>query len=416
MSIEIIQSAAEAEGFSLLGIAPAVSPSGYSHLLRWIEDGFAAEMQYFETRRQAYQHPNAIMEGVRSMVMLAYPYPASLTPTSSHNIATHNHFKSSTDKTSAKLQGTSSTNVDLNSSAIQAGHGWIARYASTGTDYHDTLHPKLKRLCKTIDSFAPESTNRGVVDTAPLMEREFAQLAGLGWLGKNTLLINKHKGSYFFLACVLTSLSLQPSAPHETSHCGHCTACLDACPTDAFPEAGRLDARKCISYLTIEHRESIPLDLRAKIGNWLFGCDICQEVCPWNRKPTKKWREEQAADPTYSLTGSIDLHQLFRLDDEAFRREYRKTPMWRPRRRGLLRNAAIVLGNQRDPASIPVLIHGLQDSEPIVRGTCVWALSQYDKPSAIDAIANLREEEHDPQVLDEISWAMDRIRNEYESR
>ena len=421
MSREIILNAAEAEGFSLLGISPAVAPAGYSSLLKWIEDGFAGEMDYFQKRREAYRHPNSVLEGVRSIVMLAYPYPA--TPA---------------------LAEAPSSNQPHGSADSTAGR--IARYASTGKDYHDEIHPKLKRLCKVIKTFAPDSANRGVVDTAPLLEREFAQLSGLGWIGKNTLLINKHQGSYFFLACILTSLELEVSAPHSTSHCGTCTACLDACPTDAFPEPGRLDSRKCISYLTIEHRGSIPYELRSKIGEWVFGCDVCQEVCPWNKKPTERWIEateqnKKSDKPHYrhstpptdtsdhpqetarktepdaertpqSWKQILDLTNLFLMDEDAFRKVFRKTPMWRPRRRGLLRNAAIVLGNQRDPKAIPALEQGLKEVDPIVRGACIWALGNLSHPLAKQLIKAHQIHEDDPDVLMEISTALQNQKSE----
>lgn len=458
MTREIIQNAAEAEGFSILGISPAVSPSGYSHLLKWIEDGFAGEMQYFKNRQEAYQHPNSVLEGVRSIVMLAYPYPASavLVSKNKRNEADLlDGIKTENEQPFGNSPKANSENHVKQDSALPqpSATGLIARYASTGTDYHDELHPKLKRLCKAIQAFAPDSSNRGVVDTAPLMEREFAQLAGLGWIGKNTLLINKRKGSYFFLACILTSLSLEPSTPHSASHCGTCTACLDACPTDAFPEPGRLDARKCISYLTIEHRGSIPYELRSKMGDWVFGCDVCQEVCPWNKKPSVRWTAERKVsevknDPIQAIavpekdvhstertplstshTGSnsrakafertIELLELFSMDDDAFRQAFRKTPLWRPRRRGLLRNAAVVLGNQKDPKAIPALKLGLQDPDPIVRGACVWALGNLKHPVAKQALQEQLKKESDSSVLQEIRWSLqpsDKRRSNHDQR
>ena len=374
MNPEIIQNIADVEGFSLLGIAPANSPQGYPELLRWIEDGFAAEMNYFADRKEAYRHPNAVLDGVRSIITLAYPYPAS-----------------------------SSTGEK------QSMTGKVARYASTGSDYHDVLHPKLKRICREITDQAPESKNRGVVDTAPLMEREFAQLAGLGWIANNTLLINKTLGSYFFLASVLTSLELETSIPHHTTHCGTCTACITACPTDAFPEPGRLDAGKCISYLTIEHRGSIPRPLREKIGDWVFGCDICQEVCPWNRKPSRRNSQAKTADePTFSL----ELPRLFLMDDEQYRKAFRKTPMWRPRRRGMLRNAAIVMGNQGDPSALTSLKLGLHDAEPLVRGSCAWAIGNLQFAPGRTILLERKSIEQEPAVVEEIDAALNRFPSE----
>ncbi|MFG0254861.1 MAG: tRNA epoxyqueuosine(34) reductase QueG [Rhodopirellula sp. JB053] len=204
-------------------------------------------------------------------------------------------------------------------------------------------------------------------------------MAGLGWRGKNTLLLNKTLGSYFFLACVLVDVELPADTPHQSDHCGTCTACLDACPTDAFVGPHVLDASRCISYLTIESREMIPEPLREGIGDWLFGCDVCQEVCPWNRKPTKRaMSDESAMQSEWRLSqdtprGLMELATLFHLDEEAFRDRFRKSPMWRTRRRGLLRNAAIVLGNVGNTEHADALIRGMRDAEPIVRASSVWA-------------------------------------------
>ena len=208
---------------------------------------------------------------------------------------------------------------------------------------------------------------RGVVDTAPLLEREFAELAGLGWIGKNTLLINRREGSWFFLAALLTDLDIEQDLSRETDHCGTCRACLDACPTGAFPQPYALDASRCISYLTIELRESMPPDLRKGVGDWLFGCDVCQDVCPWNsRAPRSQRHEFMPRDDS----NPVDIIALFDLDESAFRRRFRHTPLWRAKRRGLLRNAAVVLGNHPIPTALPALIGGLNDGEPLVRGAC----------------------------------------------
>ena len=266
------------------------------------------------------------------------------------------------------------------SNLTASGAGRVARYVWRGTDYHDIIHPKLKRLCSLIVAADRAASARGVVDTAPLQEREVARLAGLGWQGKNTLLLNKRLGSYFFLACVLTDIDLPYDEPHESSHCGTCTACLDACPTDAFPRAGVLDATRCISYLTIEHRGPIPVELRSGIGDWVFGCDVCQEVCPWNRRPSRTMKSADAFE-------KLPLNELFELTEDEFRRRYRKTPLWRTRRRGVLRNAAIVLGNQRDARALPALTIGLSDQEPLVRGASAWAMGKIGRGRGAEAPA-----------------------------
>src|SRR4051794_6036861 len=249
----------------------------------------------------------------------------------------------------------------------------------------------------------PEARVRGVVDTAPLLEREFAQLAGLGWIGKNTLLLSRDEGSLFFLAALLTDVELAYDAPHETDHCGTCRACLDACPTGAFPRPYVMDASRCVSYLTIELREAVPTELRSGMGDWVFGCDVCQDVCPWNsRSPLSGQAElEPRAD-----SNPMDLIKLFELDDAAFRKRFRQTPLWRPRRRGLLRNAAIVLGNRPTPWAISAIVRGLNDDEPLVRGACAWALGQYGQRAAADALRVRNAIEADEAVLREIAAAL----------
>jgi epoxyqueuosine reductase len=352
------------QGFTLCGVTPAVDSAGFNHLLDWIESGYDGEMAYFDARRDAYRHPSGVLEGARSIIALVYPYD-----TASHR-------------------------------GVGAGQGKIARYAWSGVDYHDVIHPKLKAICRFIANANPGANARGVIDTAPLMEREVAQLAGLGWRGKNTLLLNKQLGSYFFLACVLTDIELPFDSPHQSSHCGSCTACLDACPTDAFPKAGVLDATRCISYLTIEHRGAIPMDLRNGIGDWLFGCDICQEVCPWNRKPSR-----QSSVPA-SPMDRLDLAELFKITDEDFRHRFRKTPLWRTRRRGILRNAAIVLGNQSDQRWVDALTTGLGDAEPVVRGASAWALGQIGGQTAHRVLRDRLQVEIDDNVRGEIDVAL----------
>jgi epoxyqueuosine reductase len=342
---EKLKAEARRLGFALVGACPAVTPAEVSRLSEWLERGYAGEMAYIEARREAYEHPRHVLEGVRSVLMLGLPY------------------------------GTEPPR------ALRPGEGRISRYAWGAADYHDLVHDKLKRLIAVLQELSPAAKARGVVDTAPLLEREFAQLAGLGWIGKHTLLIHKPAGSYFFLAALLTDQELAYDEPFAAEHCGTCRACLDACPTQAFPQPYVLDASRCISYLTIELREAIPLDLRGGIGDWLFGCDVCQEVCPWNEKAAGQGERSLQRSDDASLqpagdSNPVDLIGLFDLDDEAFRRRFRHTPLWRARRRGILRNAAIVLGNQRAVAAVPALTRGLSDSEPLIREACEWAIRQ----------------------------------------
>lgn len=355
-------------GFTLAGVSPAVEPTGFSRLQDWLTAGYAGEMHYLAGRLEAYRHPSSVLDGVRSIMMLSTSYRTT------------------------------------EPRPLQSGEGRISRYA-WGLDYHDLIRSRLNLLADFVTQHAPGSTSRGVTDTAPLLEGEFAQLAGLGWIGKNTLVLNRQHGSWFFLAALLTTAELVPDAAYATDHCGTCTACLDACPTQAFQAPYVLDATRCISYLTIEHRSAIPPALRPGIGEWLFGCDICQEVCPWNRRVESV--EETAFQPQEGAN-PVDLRSLFALDEAAFRQRFRGSPVWRAKRRGLLRNAAIVLGNRPDNANLPALISGLNDSEPLVRGACAWALARYSAEPAAAALAARQTVEADPAVREEIEAALQR--------
>jgi epoxyqueuosine reductase len=355
------------QGFALAGACPAVTPTGFQHFLQWLDAGYAGEMDYLGRRQHAYEHPDHVMSGTTSLLMLGMNYQTEIPQA---NLPTE----------------------------ASSGLGRIARYAWGTMDYHDLVHQRLRELIKYAKTLDATLELRGVVDTAPLLEREFAQLAGLGWLAKNTMLINRGNGSWFFTAALLLNRELEYDQPLTTNHCGTCTACLTACPTAAFPSPGVLDATRCISYLTIEHRGPIPLELRPGMGDWILGCDICQEVCPWNRKAPIS---DEIAFTPISGHNPIDLRALFSLTDETFRQRFRKTPLWRPKRRGMLRNAAIALGNNPSTANLAALELGLHDSEPLVRGACVWALRQH-QCSAVDEMLRIRlTVETDETVRDE---------------
>jgi epoxyqueuosine reductase len=282
-----IREQAHALGFELAGIAPAAPADGFDRLQDWLDRGFEGEMAYMRRQFEARRHPAGVLPEVCSVVMLGMSYaPAGDAPASA-----------------AK----------------------VARYA-LGTDYHDVLRRRLNQLLAWVREQAPSCRGRGVVDTAPLLERDFARRAGLGWFGKNTMLLNKRQGSYFFLGALLLDLELHPDAPHEASHCGTCTACLDACPTRAFAGPGLLDSRRCLSYLTIEVKGAIPEEMRDEMREWLFGCDVCQEVCPWNRKALPS--REPAVQPRPDLV-ALDPGELMALTEDEFRRRFRGTALWR---------------------------------------------------------------------------------------
>jgi epoxyqueuosine reductase len=249
----------------------------------------------------------------------------------------------------------------------------VARYAR-GDDYHDLLRTRANALAAWLESQVPGCRTRGVVDSAPLAERDYGLLAGLGWIGKNTMLIDPRAGSYFFLTALLTDLDLPVDTPLEVDHCGTCTACLDACPTDAFVEPRVLDATRCISTLTIEDHGPVPHHLRSGIGDWVFGCHVCQEVCPWNR------HAPGSTEPAFQPRGgaaTLDLAELLGLDEVAFRRRFKGSPLLRAKRHGLARSAAIALGNRPDPAAFPALVAALADAESIVREAAAWALERW---------------------------------------
>ena len=333
-----IKAQAHQLGFDLVGIAPAVAPvEGVSHLERWLQRGFAGEMAYMQRHAAARQHPEHVLDGVRSVIMAAMNYNTS---------------------PAAEQAGTA--------------QGRISRYA-WGQDYHEVLRTGLKRLVSFIRDQAPDCRGRVVVDTAPLLERDFARLAGIGWIGKNTMLIHKRQGSWLFLGAVLLDIELEYDQPHQTEHCGTCTRCLDACPTDAFAGPYQLDSRRCISYLTIELRQGIPEPMRPEIGNWLFGCDICQEVCPWNRKAPVS--EQQCFRPRAG-TGVVDPEWLLGASDQELRDWMRGSALSRAGIRGLRRNAATVLGNAGHAETVPALVHALANPDPVVSDAAAWALGR----------------------------------------
>lgn len=335
-------------GFVLAGVTAAAMPGRLAQFQAWLDSGMAASMHYFEDRRKAYEHPEGVLDGCRSILMLGMPYASEPHPSPSEE----------TSSTQAQAQPM----------------GKVARYAQGNADYHDLIHRQLKKLKRWLLECVPEAKVRGVVDTAPLLEREFAELAGLGWVGKNTLLLNQKLGSYFFLAALLTDLELEVDPPQSKGYCGTCTACLDNCPTNAFPSPYVLDANRCISYLTIEHRERVDEDLSEKFEGWVFGCDICQEVCPWNRKV-----EEEIEPELEPQRSSLPLAEILNLDENSFREQFRKLPFWRSRRRGLIRNALLLVAHQGLLDLQPDVMGLANDPDELIAETARWTLSKWDK-------------------------------------
>ena len=298
--------------------------------------------------------------------------------------------------------------------------GLIASYA-WGDDYHDVLRPLLEELA---DFAHRESggiaTARAYVDTGPVLERDWAAAAGLGFIGKNTCFIRPRSGSWLFLAEILLDVELEPSVmetearrlstrPQETAGtCGRCTRCLDICPTQALVSPYILDARRCISYLTIELKGPIPMELRPLLGNWVFGCDLCQDVCPWNRRFARP-RQPVALEAAITL-GAPPLLDLVRLTPEAFRKKFRRSPVLRAKRRGFLRNVCVALGNWGSGEVVPALADALRDREPLVRGHAAWAMGRTeDRPRARSHLQNALAHEIDAQVRGEILAALQAI-------
>ena len=301
----------------------------------WLAQGHAGEMAYLAREPQLRIDPALPFPQAKSVICLGYPYSPPRVP-----------------------------EIDWRSEL----RGRIAAYAA-GVDYHETIQAKLNTLVTCLHETVPGLWARPYVDTGPLFEREWAYRSGLGWFGKNTMLLRKGVGSWFFLAEILVSLELEGEGIPQ-AHCGKCTRCLTDCPTGALENGYILKAPLCISYLTIEHRGAIPHELRPKMGNWIFGCDVCQEVCPWNEKFSQP-REELVEELFPSLK------ELIALDENGFRTRFGRSAIRRTKRRGLLRNVAIALGNSGNPEAIPSLQTALHDPEPLVRSHAAWGLGQF---------------------------------------
>jgi epoxyqueuosine reductase len=299
-------------------------------------------------------------------------------------------------------------------------HGRVSAYA-WGDDYHEVIRARLDRLADYVRALAREhgcpDETRPFVDTGRMVDRAAAQRSGLGWYGKNTNILTKGWGSWVFLAELVTTLPLEPDSP-TGANCGRCEVCLQACPTNAFVAPGVLDNRRCISYLTIELRGAIPLELRPLIGNHIFGCDICQEVCPVNQRVEARQRaagrlggarEPLAFRPRAGMGSSPALIELLALDDDAFRARFRHSPIKRAKRRGLLRNVCVALGNSGDAAAVPALARALGDHEPLVRRHAAWALGRLGGANARQALEAARTREKEPEVRAEIACALDEL-------
>jgi epoxyqueuosine reductase len=362
---KIVEDSAADQGFASVGFAQLRRlQEREESYRRWLADGRAGTMSYLAREPERRFDPRLLDPSFRSVVTLAYPYAAPVAP-----------------------------RVDWRAEM----RGRIAAYA-LGRDYHEEVKRRARLVADAILRAQPGAIARAYVDTGPVFEREWAAEGRIGWIGRNTMLLNRDRGSYFFLAEIFTSAEFEPTAAPYGEFCGTCRRCLDLCPTGALSDGYLMEPRICISYLTIEHRGSIARELRPKFGEWIFGCDVCQEVCPWNG-------DLAGGNGNHDLMPS--LPELLALDDAAFGRRFTRSAVKRAKRRGLLRNVAIVLGNTKNPAAIPALARALrEDAEPLVRAHAAWAIGNIGGPAARAALENARTHEIDSEAISEITSAL----------
>jgi epoxyqueuosine reductase len=362
-----VAEAARAAGFAMVGFARLRRLEERAEFYgRWLADGRAATMTYLAQQPERRLDPRTLDPRLAAVVSLAYPYAAPVPPPA---LAWRDELR-----------------------------GRIAAYA-LGPDYHDYVLRAARAVADALAALRPGALTRVYVDTGPVFEREWAAAAQLGWFGKNTMLLNRERGSYFFLAEIFTDAEFETTVEPYGEFCGTCRRCLELCPTRALGDGYRMEPRLCISYLTIEHRGAIPRALRPKLGEWIFGCDICQEVCPWN------------GDVRAGARGNYDLvpylPELLALDDAGFSRRFSRSAVKRAKRRGLLRNVAVALGNTGNRDAVPHLARALE-SEPdaLVRGHAAWALGTIGGARARDALERARTRETDRDALVEIDAAL----------
>jgi epoxyqueuosine reductase len=373
----LIRTEADRLGFDMVGIAPVLPSEHAAYYEAWLAAGHHGEMSYL-SREDAVERrvrPQDAWPTLRSAVVVALNYY-----------------------------------VDGDSGADRST-GVIARYAR-GRDYHKVMKSKLLRLLEFIEQQVGRElpAARAYVDTGPVLERELARRAGLGWFGRNAMLVHPQRGSYFFLGTLLLELELGADAPFEAERCGTCSACVSACPTGALlgrNDAGApmIDARRCISYLTIENRGAIPHELRPLVGNRIFGCDICQEVCPWNAPKFVTLTRERDFSERTGMDGR-KLIELMSMDEARWDEFSRGSPIRRAKRAGFLRNVAVALGNWGSPEAVPVLVDALADDEPLVRAHAAWALGRIASADALHALKRALDSETDAAVRAELHHVM----------
>ena len=363
-----IKEAAQRLGFELVGISPVRPAPHEQSFAQWLREGLAGNLDYMQRTESLRRDPRELVPWAVSIISVGMNY--------------YSGYSRPVDSSEPR--------------------GWISRYA-WGDDYHNLMKGKLEALLESIGQFHDGNIQgKAFVDSGPVLERDFAGIAGLGWIGKNTHLISPKKGSWFFLGELFVDLPLAYDRPIR-DRCGRCDLCLKACPTGAFVGPYVLDARRCISYLTIELKDWMPRSLRPLVGNHIFGCDICQEVCPYNVKalPTA----EIAFQPRSGLHAP-ELIAFLSLSEAEFRQRFRASPILRAKRRGFLRNVAEALGNLKALDAVPALIRSLDDEESVVRGHVAWALGQIGAQTALDPLHRRLRAENDANVQEELRQAI----------
>lgn len=360
-----IKSKALEIGFDLVGVSPVERFPESQLYKEWLSRGYAGDMKYLERSPERREDPGRILPGAKSVISCGLNY---------------------------------NTGFPYSTEEDDKNNGWIARYA-WGDDYHDIMDGKLRALDDFIRAESPPGgLSVRYADTGPVLERVYGKYGGIGWIGKNTCLINQQIGSWIFLGEIITNTELEYDSP-VPDRCGTCTRCIESCPTGAITEPYVLDSRLCISYLTIELKDKIPAGLRDNVGNNIFGCDICQDVCPWNRKA------EKTNDPSFQPGEGLynpPLRSFSGLGPDEFRIRFKGSPVKRTKRKGLLRNVLVAMGNSGDKALIPIIEMYLADDEPLVRAHAVWALWKLKSEGSRDTLLNHKKGEKDPMVLEEI--------------
>ena len=349
-------------GFDGFGVAPPDVGDSGKWFQQWLAQNYDGEMAYIKRGEAKRLDLDLVLPGVKSVICLSTSY------------------------------FTRPRTLDY---LDEPETGDISNYA-LNLDYHDLIQPRLRQLEAYLAEVFPGCQTKGYVDTGPILEKPLAEKAGLGWIGKHTNLLTEGVGSYYFLSEILVDVAL-PLSGEAQDHCGTCTACIDICPTRAIVAPYVLDSRKCISYLTIELKGAIPHEFRKAIGNRIYGCDDCQIVCPWNSYAVAT--DEPAFQEREGVKGLIELMEL---DEEGFRSRFRKSPVKRIKRRGLLRNVAVALGNSGQLEAVPALTEALSDPEPLIRSHAVWALGELLGKEVLEAVESCLMEETDAFVLNEV--------------